>query len=117
MNDRILGIALAFALGAAVGVWLSSRHYRPLMDATESGLASCTSARGNLEALTAEQGRELGRFTLAGDERQARAEQAIKAAAGQAQSDYATANRLQQERTGGDQCSAAVLIIDREFGL
>ena len=31
--------------------------------------------------------------------------------------DYAAANRLQQERTGGDQCAAATSIIDKELGL
>lgn len=31
--------------------------------------------------------------------------------------DFAAANRLQQERTGGDQCAAATSIIDQELGL
>lgn len=38
-------------------------------------------------------------------------------AAASAQVDYAAANRLQQERTGGDQYPAATSIIDMELCL
>ena len=44
-------------------------------------------------------------------------EQVAQEASAQAQVDYAAANRLQQERTGGDQCVAAGSIIDQELGL
>lgn len=40
-------------------------------------------------------------------------QEARQAAAG----DYAAAQRLQQERTGGDQCAAAEAVINRELGL
>lgn len=33
-----------------------------------------------------------------------------------AKTDYAAANRLLQERTGGDQCAATAAIIDQELG-
>ncbi|WP_268877171.1 hypothetical protein [Pseudomonas frederiksbergensis] len=35
----------------------------------------------------------------------------------EAKSDYAAANRLLQERTGGDPAQAAASIIDQELGL
>nr|WP_232333264.1 hypothetical protein [Pseudomonas monteilii] len=77
----------------------------------------CKEARDSLVALAGEQGKALGDLTLAANERQARAEQAVDAAKVGAQVDYAAANRLQQERTGGDQCAAAASIIDKELGL
>ncbi len=113
----LLGALLVFGLGAAAGGWQSSRHYRPLLDDTNGLLASCKAARGNLEELAKDQGLKLGELVLAGNERQARAEQAVGAAKVEAQVDYAAANRLQQERTGGDECAAATSIIDKELGL
>jgi hypothetical protein len=104
-------------LGAALGVWQAAGHYRPQLDDAKGQLASCKAARGNLEALAAEQGLKLGELILAGNERQARVEQAVKEAAARAQDDFAAANRLQQERTGGDQCAAAASVIDKELGL
>jgi len=35
----------------------------------------------------------------------------------QSEADYQAANRLQQERTGGDACAAATTVIDQELGL
>ncbi|RWU21672.1 hypothetical protein DM813_19270 [Pseudomonas alkylphenolica] len=104
-------------MGAALGVWQAEKHYRPKLDDANAQLASCKGARGNLESLATEQGLKLGELVLAGNERQARAEQALKEAAARAQDDFAAANRLQQERTGGDQCAAATAIIDQELGL
>ncbi|MNH47545.1 hypothetical protein D3C79_1108390 [compost metagenome] len=54
---------------------------------------------------------------LAGNERQAKAEPAVKEATARAQDDFVAANRLQQERTGGEQCTAATAIINQELGL
>jgi hypothetical protein len=34
-----------------------------------------------------------------------------------AEQDYQAANRLQQERTGGDACAAATAVIDKELAL
>lgn len=113
----LLAALLLICLGAAIGVWQAERHYRPLLDGAGSDLASCRSARGNLEALASEQGLKLGALVLAGNERQARAEQALKDADAGAQANFEAANRLQQEYTGGDQCAAASSIIDKELGL
>jgi hypothetical protein len=113
----LAGCALLIGLGAAAGVWQAARHYRPLLDASAGEAATCKAARDNLAGLTQEQGKALGDLTLAANERQARAEQAVKAAQASAQNDYAAANRLQQERAGGDQCVAATSIIDKELGL
>lgn len=54
---------------------------------------------------------------LAAANRQAGAEQAVGLAKASADADYAAANRLRQERTGGDQWAAATSIIDKEPGL
>ena len=113
----LLGALLLIGLGAALGVWQAAGHYRPQIDDANSQLVSCKGARGNLEALATEQGLKLGELVLAGNARQARVGQAMKEASVRAQDDFAAANRLQQERTGGDQCSAAASIIDKELGL
>nr|WP_156333217.1 hypothetical protein [Pseudomonas sp. NBRC 111119] len=78
---------------------------------------ACQAARDNLVALTTEQGKALGDLQLASQHRQAEAQQAVDAAKDRAQADFQAANRLQQERTGGDQCQAATSIIDKELGL
>ena len=113
----ILGALLLIGLGAAGGVWLAVGHFRPLLDTTNGNLGKCQTARDNLETLTAEQGLKLGELALAGNERQSKAEQAVRKASLQVQADFAAANRLQQERTGGEQCAAATAIIDQELGL
>lgn len=114
---RVTGAGLLILLGMMVGTWAATGHFRPLLDAEQDQVASCEAARGNLAGLAAEQGKALGDLTLAASERQARAEQAVSEAKASADIDYAAANRLQQERTGGDQCSAAASIIDKELGL
>ncbi|MDD2056628.1 hypothetical protein N5D52_14620 [Pseudomonas sp. GD03860] len=113
----LLGALLLTGLGAALGIWQAAEHYRPQLDDTKGQLASCKAARGNLEALATEQGLKLGELVLAGQQRQERAEQAVKEAAELAKEDFDAANRLQQERTGGDQCVAAETIINQELGL
>lgn len=112
-----LALILLLLLGTAGGVWLASRHYRPLLDAVNTDLANSKSARDNLEALAGEQGRKLGELAQAGKEREALAAQAQADARELAKPDYAAANRLLQERTGGDPAQAAALIIDQELGL
>lgn len=114
---RTAGAGLLILLGILVGSWATTGHFRPLLDAEQSQVASCKAARDNLAGLATEQGKALGDLSLAANERQARAEVAVKEAGEQAQADYAAANRLQQERTGGDQCAAASSIIDKELGL
>jgi hypothetical protein len=54
---------------------------------------------------------------LAANARKAEAVKAAGKAKASADIDYTAANRLQQERTGGDQCAAATSIIDKELGL
>ncbi|UVM08878.1 hypothetical protein [Pseudomonas protegens] len=118
---RVVGILLAVVLvlvaSAALGGWLASRHYRPLLDTAQADLATAKAGRNNLEALAGEQGRKLGDLVLAGQEREHRAAQAQADAKELAQHDYASANRLLQERTGGDPAPAAESIIDQELGL
>lgn len=114
---RLAGAGLLTMLGMAVGTWATTSHFRPLLDHQQDQAAQCAAARENLAGLAQEQGKALGNLVLAASERQARAEQAVKEAKASAQDDYAAANRLQQERTGGDQCAAATSIIDKELGL
>lgn len=114
---RFTGIGLLILLGMAVGTWATATHFRPLLDAEQEQATSCKAARDSLAGLAKEQGRALGELTLAANERLARSELAVKDALAGAQVDYAAANRLLQERTDGDQCVAAALIIDKELGL
>ncbi|MBD8493259.1 hypothetical protein IFU05_09705 [Pseudomonas syringae] len=115
-------LALATALvliglGGGVGVWLAAGHYRPLLDTAGTELATCRSTSNNLFALMEEQGRQVRELEQQAAQRQAKAEQAVELAKVDAQADYAAANRIQQERTGGDQCQAATSVIDQELGL
>ncbi len=114
---RLAGAGLLILLGMAVGTWAATTHFRPLLDAEQEQATSCKAARDNLAGLATEQGKAMGDLTLAANERRARAELAVKDAQAGAQADYAAANRLQQERAGGDQCEAAASIIDKELGL
>lgn len=108
---------LLITAGAGLGGWLAARHYRPLLDAAQDDLATAKAGRANLETLAEEQRRKLGELVLAGKEREQRAAQAQADARELAQDEYAAANRLLQERTGGDQCAAATAVIDQELGL
>ena len=112
-----LALALLLSLGAAGGVWLAANHYRPLLDTSNANLAKTKLARENLEELAGEQGRKLGELVAAGELRERNASQAIAKAKEEAGADYAAANRLMQERTGGNPAEAAASIIDQELGL
>ncbi len=61
ISARAFSVALAclllVGLGAAGGVWIGARHYRPQLDAPRADLVACRAARGSLEAAVAEQGR------------------------------------------------------------
>lgn len=114
---RLTGAGLLILLGMVVGTWATTAHFRPLLDIEQDKVATCKIARDNLGGLAAEQGKALGDLTLAANERQARAEQAVGEAKAGAQAEYAAANRLQRERTGGEQCAAATSIINQELGL
>ena len=112
-----LMVILLLVLGAGGGVWLAARHYRPLLDNANTNLASAQSARNDLEALAGEQVRKLGELVLAGELREQSAALAQKKARQEAQHDYAAANLLLRERTGGDPAGATAAIIDQELGL
>ena len=114
---RAAGVGLLILLGIAVGAWLTTSHFRPALDAEQSRVAACTAARDNLAGLAQEQGKALGDLILTANARQAGAERAVGEAKASADVDYATATRLQQGRTSGDQCAAATSIIDKELGL
>lgn len=119
--QKLIGLALAMTLllvlGAGGGAWLAARHYRPMLDAANIDLATTRSARDNLEALAFEQGRKLGELVHAGELRERNAALAQEKALQEAQPDYAAANNLLRERTGGDPAQAASAIIDKELGL
>ena len=112
-----LSLVLLFALGASGGCWLADRHYRPLLDTANTDLVTAKLARDNLETLAGEQGKKLGELVLAGNERARQAAQAGADAKELAKPDYAAANRLLQERIGGDPAKAEEAIIDQELGL
>jgi hypothetical protein len=112
-----LTLVLLLAAGAGIGVWLAADHYRPLLDTATRDLAMTKSGRDNLETLASEQGRRLGELVQARREREALARKAMTQAQEEAKPDYAAANRLMQERIGGDQCTAAITVIDQELGL
>ncbi|HDS1781058.1 TPA: hypothetical protein QEM49_005660 [Pseudomonas putida] len=120
MNDwvaRVAGACLLILIGVMTGTWAATGHFRPLLDEQQDNAAQCTAARDNLAGLAQEQGKALGDLTLAANARQAGAERAVGETKASADVDYTAANRLQQERTGGDQCAAATSIIDKELGL
>ncbi|HBO3722435.1 TPA: hypothetical protein L4T28_003502 [Pseudomonas aeruginosa] len=121
ISARVVSIALAFlvlvGLGAAGGVWLGARHYRPQLDAASADLAACRASRGELESAVAEQVRQVAALRLADEQRARDAAQAVEQARRRADGDYAAAQRLLRERSAGDQCQAAEAVIDKELGL
>ncbi len=121
ISARVVSIALAclvlVGLGAAGGVWLGARHYRPQLDAALADLVACRAARGGLEDAVAEQVRQVAELRLAGEQRARDAAQAVEQGRQQAAERYSAANRLLRDRTDGDQCGATEQVIDRELGL
>ncbi len=112
-----LGCLLLVGLGAAGGVWLGARHYRPQLDAVSADLAACRASRGELESAVAEQVRQVAALRQAGEQRARDAAQAVDRGRQQAAEQYAEAQRLLRERSAGDQCLAAEVVIDQELGL
>ncbi|WCX16456.1 hypothetical protein [Pseudomonas aeruginosa] len=121
ISARALSVALAclvlVGLGAAGGVWLGARHYRPQLDAARSDLVACRAARGELESAVVEQGRQVAALRQAGEQRARDAAQAVERGRQQAAEQYAGAQRLVRDRTTGEQCAAAEAVIDQELGL
>ncbi|WP_225013543.1 hypothetical protein [Pseudomonas aeruginosa] len=113
----VLGCMLLIGVGAAGGVWLGARHYRPQLDAASADLAACRSARGSLEAAVVEQGGQIAALRQAGEQRAREAAHALEQGRQQAAEQYAAAQRLLSQRTAGEQCAAAEAVIDRELGL
>nr|WP_217442808.1 hypothetical protein [Pseudomonas aeruginosa] len=108
---------LLVGLGAAGGVWIGARHYRPQLDAALADLIACRAARGELESAVAEQVRQVAALRQAGEQRAREAAQAVEQGRQQAAEQYAAAQRLLRERSAGDQCLAAEVVIDQELGL
>ncbi|MBN0507992.1 hypothetical protein JTM45_26475 [Pseudomonas aeruginosa] len=121
ISARVISIALAclvlVGLGAAGGVWIGARHYRPQLDAARSDLVACRASRGELESAVAEQVRQVAALRLAGEQRAREAAHALEQGRQQAAEQYAGAQRLLRERTAGEQCAAAEAVIDKELGL
>ncbi|WP_400642684.1 hypothetical protein ACFELD_17170 [Pseudomonas aeruginosa] len=121
ISARALSVALAclllVGLGAAGGVWLGARHYRPQLDAALTDLIACRAARGELESAVAEQVRQVAALRQAGEQRAREAALAVEQGRQQAAEQYAAAQRLLRERSAGDQCLAAEVVIDQELGL
>ncbi|WP_436599095.1 hypothetical protein, partial [Pseudomonas aeruginosa] len=109
-----LGCLLLVGLGAAGGVWLGARHYRPQLDAALADLVACRAARGELESAVVEQGRQVAALRLAGEQRAREAAQALEQGRQQAAEQYAAAHRLLSQRTAGGQCASAEAVIDQE---
>ena len=121
ISARVVSIMLAclllVGLGAAGGVWLGARHYRPQLDAVLADLVACRAARGGLEDAVAEQVRQVAALRMAGEQRARDAAQAVDRGRRQAAEQYAAAQGLLSQRTAGEQCMAAEAVIDQELGL
>ncbi|HCF6331115.1 TPA: hypothetical protein NII06_005820 [Pseudomonas aeruginosa] len=121
ISARVVSIALAclvlVGLGAAGGVWIGARHYRPQLDAVLADLVACRAARGGLEDAVAEQVRQVAALRMADEQRARDAAQALEQGRQQAAEQYSAANRLLRDRTAGEQCGATEQVIDRELGL
>ncbi|MEW3705647.1 hypothetical protein QOZ51_10870 [Pseudomonas aeruginosa] len=121
ISARALSVALAclllVGLGAAGGVWLGARHYRPQLDVALADLVACRASRGELESAVAEQVRQVAALRVVGEQRARDAAQAVERGQQQAAEQYAEAQRLVRERTAGEQCAAAEAVINQELGL
>ena len=117
-------LGLSALAGAGAAYWLTADHYRPVVEKLQgkvtdaaSTLASCRTTSSTLEGQVGQQNLALADLRLAAEKRAKEAEPIQQQAAKAAGEDYQAANRLQQERTGGDPAAAAAAIIDKELGL
>jgi len=117
-------LAVGALAGAGAAYWVTAGHYRPTVkdlqekvEAAASTLASCRTTSSTLEGQVGQQNLALADLRLAAEKRAKEAEPIQQQAAKAAADDYQAANRLQQERTGGDPATAAAAIIDKELGL
>lgn len=83
-----------------------------MLDTANTDLVTTEVVRNNLETMAGEPDRKLGELVMTGDERARKAAQAVVDPRELAKPDYAAANRLLQERTGGVPAQAATAIID-----
>ncbi|MCO7557606.1 hypothetical protein [Metapseudomonas otitidis] len=114
---RLVLAGVALLLAAAGGVWLAARHYRPLLDEAQALAVRCQQARQGLESAVGEQNARVAQLRAEAEQRLQAAVQAQQEAHQAAVGDYAAAQRLLQERIGGDQCAAADAVINQELGL
>lgn len=114
---RLVLAGVALLLAAAGSAWLAAQHYRPLLEEAQAQAVRCQQARQGLESAVGEQNARLAQLRAEAEQRLQAAAQAQKEARQAAAGDYAAAQRLQQERIGGDQCAAAEAVINRELGL
>ncbi|HBP4592565.1 TPA: hypothetical protein SL281_004215 [Pseudomonas aeruginosa] len=121
ISARALSVALAclllVGLGAAGGVWLGARHYRPQLDVALADLVACRASRGELESAVAEQVRQVAALRVVGEQRARDAAQAVERGQQQAAEQYAAAQRLLRERSAGEECAATEEVIDQELGI
>jgi len=114
-------LALVVVAGAqqwrVAGLQSELKTERAASTDTFGKLSACRETRGNLLVHVSEQNVALADLRVLANQRQERAKQAQAGARAEAQQDYQAANRLQQERTGGDACTAAESVIDTELGL
>ncbi|ONN70638.1 hypothetical protein BVL52_20600 [Pseudomonas oryzihabitans] len=117
-------LGLGALAGAGVAYWLTAGHYRPIVkdlqdkgEASASTLGSCRTTSSTLEGQVGQQNQALADLRLAAEKRSKDAEPIQQQAAKAAGEDYQAANRLQQERSGGDPAATAAAIIDKELGL
>lgn len=120
----VMLLALGALAGAGIAYWLTAGHYRPIVEGlrddvktSASTLASCRTTSSTLEGQVGQQNQALADLRLAAEKRAKDAVPIQQQAAKAAGEDYQAANRLQQERTGGDPSAAAAAIIDKELGL
>lgn len=78
---------------------------------------ACRATRVSLESLVGEQNARVAQLRLESEQRQASAALVQRQAQAEAVADHKAAQRLLQERTGGDACAAAEAVIDQELGL
>jgi len=117
-------LGLGGVIGGGVAYWLTAGHYRPIVDKQQDAisvaaqvLGSCRTTTSTMEGQISQQNLALADLRLAAEKRAKEAVPIQQQAAKAAGEDYQAANRLQQERTGGDPEAAAAAIIDKELGL
>lgn len=108
---------LVLSIGFATGWNLADSRAHARIEQSAADLSACRAVQDNLQALADEQGQAVAALSAKAEQRREDAQRAQREAQQSAQADYQAANRLQQERTGGDQCVAAEAVIDLELGL